>query len=92
MNISEYIGERLMLARRRQGLRQSDVADALGFTQATLSKWENGTRAGPGWAILYRLANLYGVPLGFFIEGVEEILNEDTSFSSASARVLALAA
>ena len=56
------IGERLALLRRRSGLRQVDVAKAMGWSQSRVTKHEIGTRR-----VTFRdaiaLAELYGVTL-----------------------------
>lgn len=58
----------LVAARRRQGLRQSDVAAALGVSQPVISRIE-GDRAGDiGLATIYRYAVACGqVPLVTFV-------------------------
>ncbi|MEU4361015.1 XRE family transcriptional regulator [Promicromonospora sp. NPDC023987] len=54
------IGEVLETARRARGLSQHDVADAIGITQAALSRYEHDLRA-PDRDVLSRLAEALGV-------------------------------
>lgn len=55
----------LKLAREAAGLKQQDVVEALGVTQVTVSRWENGARS-PSPSDLARLADLYAVTEEFF--------------------------
>lgn len=38
------LGERLAICRRRTGLDQSELANAIGVTRVTVSNWERGLR------------------------------------------------
>ena len=95
MKVSEFVGERMMLARRRTRLTQVEVAKEMNVTSATISRWEGGLH-GPNWLDLYDLATLYEVAVSFFFEGLEDVqITRDTrepNFWDASARVLAMAA
>ena len=45
-------GEKIKALREKHGYRlQSDFAKALGVSQATVSRWESGSRPVPAWAI-----------------------------------------
>lgn len=61
--------ERLRQARLEAGLTQIEVADALGKPQSFVSKCETGERR-VDVVELHVLANLYGVPLNYFAEGM----------------------
>ncbi len=54
------LGDILETARRAQGLRQAEVADAVGLTAVALSRYENGLRT-PGPEVLAQLAKALGV-------------------------------
>lgn len=54
--MANRIGE----ARRSKGMKQIEVAKALGVNQSTVSGWENGTRQADH-ETLKKLADLYGV-------------------------------
>lgn len=58
------IGEVLTTARRASGKTQEDLADAVGITQAALSRYENGLRE-PDEATLEALARELGVTTRF---------------------------
>lgn len=59
------MGERMMLARRRAELEQSDVAEALDISRALVSRWERDQSI-PRADKLEAFAHLTGVPLMFF--------------------------
>ncbi len=68
----EKIIENLARLRKDRNLMQKDVAQALGVSDKTYSKWETGETE-PGLENLCRLAEYYGVaPAAFFAEGAPE--------------------
>jgi len=56
MNVSERIAE----LRRREGLSQEQLADRLGVTRQSVSKWESGS-ATPELSKLIALSDLFGI-------------------------------
>jgi transcriptional regulator with XRE-family HTH domain len=62
--VSEYIGGRLKAARHVKGWTQGEAAHHAGMHQARLGTYERGERTIPA-VVAWRLANLYGVPVGF---------------------------
>src|SRR5262245_40225334 len=56
------IGALLRRARTAAGLSLEEAGQLIGYSAATLSRWENGHRR--GWTIteLLRLAEAYGIP------------------------------
>ena len=52
--------ERLMILRKQAGLSQEQLADRLGVTRQSVSKWEGGA-AVPELGKLVALADLFGV-------------------------------
>jgi len=67
--------ERLRQARLEAGLTQTEVADALQKPQSFVSKCETGERR-VDVVELQVLANLYGVPLNYFVEGIAKEQHE----------------
>ena len=61
-NLESIIAQNLVLLRKKSGLKQSDVASRLKYSDKTISKWETGEVV-PSVANLYALCNLYGVTL-----------------------------
>ncbi|WP_298030694.1 helix-turn-helix domain-containing protein [uncultured Dysosmobacter sp.] len=74
--------EKLMNLRRREGLSQEQLADRLGVTRQSVSKWESGT-AMPELVKLISLSELFGVSVDYLVKdrleepefpsGVEEV-------------------
>lgn len=58
----------LLHYRKRQGLSQIELAEALGVSRQTVSKWETGT-ALPSAENLLALSKLYGVPVDALLNG-----------------------
>lgn len=70
---TEKIGRFIAALRRSSGLTQQSVADALGLSDKTISKWENGNGL-PDISILPALAELFGVTTDEILRG-ERILD-----------------
>ncbi|MCF7854538.1 MAG: helix-turn-helix domain-containing protein [Candidatus Pacebacteria bacterium] len=66
----EVFRQRLVQAREDAGLKQADVAEALGKPQSYVSKCERGERRLDAIE-LAQLAKLYDKPISFFIAHVE---------------------
>lgn len=80
--MSEFssLGSRLAFARNAAGLRQSDVARALGLNHGIqVSKWENDQHA-PAARTLDRLADLYGVAVSWLLNGYDYPLDSTSAF------------
>ena len=63
----QKIGNFLKALRKDQGITQERLAETLGVTSRSVSRWENGVNM-PDFDVLIHLAKIYGV-------GMEEILN-----------------
>lgn len=57
--------ERLKNLRLSRGEKQSDVADGVGITRASLSTYELGLRE-PSFAMIGKLAQYFEVPVAYF--------------------------
>lgn len=62
--------ETLQFYRKRQGLSQVELAEALDVSRQTISKWETGT-ALPAAEHLLSLSKLYGVPVDALLNGAK---------------------
>ncbi len=59
--------EKLMTLRRRKGLSQEQLADTLGVTRQSVSKWEGGA-AMPELVKLIALSELFGVTVDYLVK------------------------
>ena len=65
----QIIAQNLTDLRKSKNLKQSELSDAIGYSDKTISRWENGTSV-PDISTLIKLANFYGVSL-------EDLVNEN---------------
>ena len=68
--VKRTLGETLKTHRTRCHMTQEFVAEALGVSRQTVSKWENGS-ADPSTTNLLALAKLYGVTPAELLQGAE---------------------
>ena len=66
MNLHD-LGLRIRAQREKRGLKQQDVANALGISPQAVSKWERGENA-PDIAVLAPLARLLGVSADWLLD------------------------
>ena len=59
---------RIKEARKRAGIKQTDLCTRLGVSQGALSGWENG-RYDPGASVWLRLSQILGVSLEYLMGG-----------------------
>ncbi len=69
--------EKLLELRRREGLSQEQLADRLGVTRQSVSKWESGTAA-PELAKLVALSDLFSVSVDYLVKDRLEELERPT--------------
>lgn len=63
----ESFGQRLMMLRESKELKQKDLAAILNVSIACISQYENGVTM-PGYDILSRISQYFGVSIDFLIE------------------------
>lgn len=76
------LGETINILRRKEGLTQTELADKLGVTEQTVSKWEND-KCYPDISLLPLLANIFhcsvdavlGIEGETYIDGVQKVIN-----------------
>lgn len=68
--VKRTLGETLKAHRTQRHMTQELVAEALGVSRQTVSKWENGS-ADPSTTNLLALAKLYGVEAEELLRGID---------------------
>ena len=76
------LGERIYERRAARNLSQTDLADALGVSRQSVSKWETDASI-PELDKLLRLAELFGVTLDELVEGGEPTPASETAHAPA---------
>ena len=66
------LGKRIGMLRREKGLKQEDLAEALGVSAQAVSKWENDQTC-PDISLLPKLAKLLGVTVDALLSGEQEL-------------------
>lgn len=66
--IDRYVGDRVRMRRKTQGMTQKKLGDALGLTFQQVQKYEKGTNR-IGASRLQHIASIQQVPISFFFEG-----------------------
>ena len=61
-NVEQIIAQNLIELRKSKNLKQSELSEAIGYSDKTISRWENGTSV-PDVATLIKLAEYYNVSL-----------------------------
>ncbi len=64
--IERIISQNLIELRKSKNLKQSELSEAIGYSDKTISRWENGTSV-PDIATLVKLADFFGVNLNDLI-------------------------
>ena len=68
--VDVHVGSRVRLRRTLLGMNQTHLAEALGMTFQQVQKNETGLNR-IGSSRLYHLSLIFGVPVGYFFEGLE---------------------
>ena len=74
------IGERIALLRELHNLKQKDVAEAIGVTKATMSKYENNVNI-PNADILCKLADILKASTDFLVGRTDIISSYDIKYN-----------
>ena len=68
---SEVIAENLIFYRRLHGFTQAQLADAIGYSDKSVSKWERGEST-PDIFLLLTLSEIYGVSVSELVGQTEK--------------------
>ena len=80
------LGERIKEQRKKSGLSQERVAELVGVSRQSVTKWESGQSA-PSTENLFKLAEIFGTPVDMLLD----IPDEKNSQSTDQAQIKELA-
>lgn len=66
MDIKDIVANNLVQLRKSQKLTQAELAEKVGYSDKSISKWERGDSY-PDIEVLNKLSKLYGISLDFFV-------------------------
>ena len=69
-------GDKLREQRKKRGVKQEDVAAAIGVTRRTLVNYENGVSYPNDRGVYFKLADYFEVDVNYFLTENEEFLTE----------------
>lgn len=75
-----YAGAKTRELRQKNKMNQSQLANLLGLTTATISKYENGTQI-PKLSMLFALSDIFNVSVDEFFPNKEEDVSKDEKAS-----------
>ncbi len=81
--IESIISQNLIELRKNRNLKQSELSEAIGYSDKTISRWENGTST-PDIGTLVQLAEFYNVSINDIIsENAIQKIEKDTTETQA---------
>ena len=83
MNYNDNIRKNLIYLRKNKKLTQMELAEQIGYSDKTVSKWETGESL-PNIDTLCALADFYGVTLDSLVKGGVEEVNKDKTIVKKS--------
>ncbi|HEX5779353.1 MAG TPA: helix-turn-helix transcriptional regulator [Xanthobacteraceae bacterium] len=81
--IDKHVGSRVRMRRMMVNMSQEKLGEKLGITFQQIQKYEKGTNR-IGASRLQQIANVLGVPVGFFFEGAPVPDGSAQGFSEAA--------
>ncbi len=81
------IGVFIATKRREQNLTQAQLAEMLGVSNKTVSKWETG-KSMPDYSIVESLCNVLNISVGELLSGKEKEPDSKTSFNEEDVALL----
>ncbi|MDR1705158.1 MAG: helix-turn-helix domain-containing protein [Clostridiales bacterium] len=68
-------GDKLREQRKKKGLTQKELGEAIGVTRATLNNYERGF-SHPAHSVYFKIAEYFGINVNYFLTEDEEFLTE----------------
>ena len=81
--IDIYVGSRVRMRRMLVNMSQEKLGEQLGLTFQQVQKYEKGANR-IGASRLYQIAQILGVPVEFFYEGLKAVGSEQEGFSEGA--------
>ncbi len=81
--IDKHVGSRVRMRRMMISMSQEKLGEKLGITFQQIQKYEKGTNR-VGASRLQQIANVLGVPVGFFFEGAPNVDASTGGFSESA--------
>lgn len=80
-NLQKELGEKIIIAREEKNMTQQDLADALGTSKSTISKWEN-EQDQPNMKDATKMADILDKPLNYFASDswIGSLSNEEIAY------------
>ena len=83
-SIKNEVGQRLLELRKEKGLKQEEVAQAVGITRASLSYYEKGERS-VDIEVLYKLCQFYNISIDYLF-GLSKVKTPDMDIKAIAAK------
>ena len=80
MKLRKIIGEKIKFFRTRKNMNQDELADLLGTTKQTISRYENGDRQA-NQDILFQLANIFNVSVDDFFPKRDDVIYPSNQYN-----------
>lgn len=78
----KLFGSKLRALRKNHSLTQQDLSNKTGFSQNTISNWENGNREPDSIGDLVKLADSLSVPVSYFVDNsIDPVSDWRTDFN-----------
>lgn len=65
-------GEKLRSLRKEKGIKQYQLAEAIGMNRHTISRYEKGTSSNISYETLHKISEYFEIPLIELVDGVDE--------------------
>ena len=88
--ISMAINEKIVALRKSNNMTQAELGAKLNVTFQAVSKWEHGMSY-PDFETVSKMAKIFGVPISYFEEGGESIVDSTAAAETVAATAAAVA-
>ena len=90
INVNDNVKQNLIFLRKQRKLTQIELAESIGYSDKTVSKWETGESV-PNVETLVALADFYGVSLDTLTKGsVDDLVENNKQSKTICKRLIKL--